>query len=287
MKTVFVAMILLLAVIPSLAFATTHQETFPTFYTNQTIFKGDQINVTNPTNLSYQVDGDGFGSGSIGQNGSVLFSFNKLGSFAVLDDLHRNLFSFINVIDPTLTPVIFTNHTSYNQGDIVDIQGINLIPVSSQTITLFDSSGNVAQVMNTPIMQDRSLFLPVIIPSLATPGEWKIVLVQNGQVITNSFLVNQSLQQAKNNDTSLSSPSIPIVTKTNSTISNSTANNSTITNNTVSVIQSNPVITDNSQQITDLTKKVDALTDKLNSMSTEQDSIFGLLTKIATFFKIN
>lgn len=287
MKSLLVIPILLLVLVPSLAFATTHQETFPTFYRNMTVFKGDSVNVTNTISQNFQVDGDGFGSGSISQGGHALFTFNKIGDFAVFDDLNRNLSGWIDVIDPTLTPVIFTNQTSYNQGDIVDIYGTNLIPTLSQTVTIFDADGKVSQVLNTPIVQDRSMFLPIQIPALGTPGEWKIVLIQNGQVVTNSFIVNESLKQAVNDNQTLSTiQSSPI---SNSTQTNSTQNNSTVSNSIVSVQSptvSSPT-TDNTQQIKDLTDKVNALTDKINGMSTEQNSIFGLLTKIAKVFGLN
>lgn len=280
MKSLLIIPLLLLVLVPSLAFATTHQETFPTFYRNMTIFKGDSINITNTGNTNYQIDGDGFGSGSLSNGTHALFTFNRLGDFAVFDDIHRNLSGFINVIDPTLTPVIFTNQTSYKTGDIVDIYGINLIPVASQTVTIFDSNGQVDQVLNTPIIQDRSLFLPMTIPALGVTGEWKIVLIQNGQVITNSFLVTQGLIPAKNNDTIISTPGI----QTNST---SPQNNSTISNSTVTVLQANLPVTDQSQQIKDLSTKVDALTTKLDGISTEQNSIFDMLTKLLSHFGIN
>lgn len=286
MKSLSLIPILLLAIIPSLAFATTHQETFPTFYRNMTIFKGDSINITNTDSQSYQVDGDGFGSGSLSQGAHALFTFNRLGDFAVFDDLHRNLSGFIDVIDPTLTPVIYTNETSYKQGDIVDIYGTNLIPVTSQTVTIFDSNGQVDQVLNTPIIQDRSMFLPITIPSTASLGEWKIVLIQNGQVITNSFIVTQGLHQAQNNDTVLSTPT-PGISQDNSTSTNSTQDNSTINNSIVTVQSLQAPVSDQSQQIKDLTAKVDALTTKLDAMSTEQDSIFGMINKLLSHFNLS
>ncbi|CUR52691.1 exported protein of unknown function [Nitrosotalea devaniterrae] len=101
---------LIVLVVPS-AFATNHQEQFPTFYRNMTIFKGDTITVTNPTQpygTNFQVDGDGFGSGQVSNGSSVSFTFNKIGDFAIFDDLHRNLTGFINVVDPTVTPIIIT-----------------------------------------------------------------------------------------------------------------------------------------------------------------------------------
>lgn len=262
------------------AFATTHNENFQQFYTNQTIFKGDTIFVNNTNTQSYQVDADGFGSGSIGQYGTYSHTFNSIGVIGIMDDLHRGVLSFITVLDPTIQPVIYTNSTTYKTGDIVDIYGSGLIPTTHQSVTIYDSNGQISQVLQTPIISDRSLFLPITIPALGSLGEWKIVLIQNGQVVTNSFIVTQGLIPAQNNDTVVSSPSIPI----------STANNSTVTNSTVLSSNTNvltPNTPDNSQEIKVLSDKIDALNTKIDSLSTQQLSLFGLVTKLAHFFGLN
>jgi hypothetical protein len=276
-------MVFVVITIPS-AFATTHYENFAQFYTNQTVFKGDAIIVNNTDTQSYQVDADGFGSGSIGQYGTFTHVFNTVGQIGIMDDLHRGVLAFVTVLDPTIQPVIYTNSTTYKQGGMVDIYGSGLIPITHQSVTIYDSNGQISQVLQTPIIQDRSMFLPFIIPALGSLGEWKIVIIQNGQVITNSFTVTQGLIKAQNNDTVVSSP---VVVLNNNT---SVSQNNTVSNSTISQIQTPQIQTtqpDNSQQIQALSDKIDALNSKIDSLSTQQLSLFGLVTKLAHFFGLN
>lgn len=240
MKGISIALLTLI-ILPISAYAEVLQDTFPSVYREITINVGDQIRVNNTATISYQVTGDGFGSGSVPPAGSVLFTFNRIGEFVFSDHFNPSLKGKMIVIDPTAPRVIVDQSVKTSEGFIY-ISGSNFIESNplDVTITAPDGVTNLtAQTTSAGIFS-----IPFQITKSMPNGQYNIVAQNGGKVDDVTFILSIAeeappiMEQPQTQQPTViaqatHTPTTKTITISNTTVANSTSSSVCSNQNTV------------------------------------------------------